>query len=211
MNIGVDLDDVIYDFTGTLQQWLLFRGYPATCPRISWAEPKEWGLNQEQFIQEIVLSINNGGLYYQGDVVDNAKEVLEKLIATNNITIVTSRANFVELPQKVKLGLYQATLNWLQVNKIPYDNIIYIKDKSELIKKFDIFLDDKYTNYLKLKQTNTISLLFNTLRNQQYNVLERIHSWDEFYEICKGLEYEYFLSRSKIYNGLYKEAAKMGV
>ena len=120
------------------------------------------------------------------DVIDGAKEVIEKLKQEGNIIfIITSRDNGdYNYP-------YEMTYEWLNKKGIVFDELILVHTPIEKVKvaqdkHIDIMIDDSITVCEGIIKVGIPAILMDTPYNRNINIL-RANSWREIYEYIKKL------------------------
>lgn len=154
--IGLDIDDVICDFKG---------GY---CDKFGIYECNHWSSHYKtgEHLQEAIKTPE----FYLG---------LKPLIKGEDIPFephcyITSRSIPVEWTEQ-----------WLQNNNFPTKKVYSIgfgQSKVQVAKEsgIDIFVDDKYENFVELNNAGICTFLFDALHNRKYDVgFKRIHSLKE--------------------------------
>lgn len=114
---------------------------------------------------------------------ENAREIIEELIKTNNIYFVTARDKDLKI----------LTYSYLKKNNIPYDDVFVLGThyKVDTAKKLkcDIFIEDCYENALQLSESGFKVLLIDTNYNRKTlneNII-RVFNWNEIHEIVKEI------------------------
>lgn len=114
---------------------------------------------------------------------ENAREIIQELIKTNNIYFVTARDKDLKI----------LTYSYLKKNNIPYDDVFvlgthYKVDTAEKL-KCDVFIEDCYENALQLSESGFKVLLIDTNYNRKTlneNII-RVFNWNEIHEIVKEI------------------------
>lgn len=197
MNIGIDIDGVLADYTDFM--WI---GMPIFCKengvpynpidkpvmsdRITFniskdLEDKFWASDEAKMF------------YFDRPARLYAKEVLEQLRASGHkIYIITSRSEEENplIKEKFGMSLEELTLKWLHTNEIPYDYFFFnSKDKINILKKHNIqyMLDDNPHLVSRLKDNLPECSLFlfdSTINHEIENSdkVKRVYSFMDFYE-----------------------------
>jgi len=145
--ILVDLDNVVYDWTRSMANWLYHNKATTTAPpRLmelynQWAVWEDWGIPKGEFDRWWRLGIEEGAIYGKGPIIPGAREALWRLSdAEWHIHIATSRLTKFGLHDKV----VQNTAQWLRENNIPYRDLSFVDDKTRIMA--DAIVDDKASN-----------------------------------------------------------------
>lgn len=159
--IGLDIDDVLADWIGT---WSKAHGIP---------KPTSW-IFDRYIIDKFDSMKYNGSLdefYLNLPVLTKPED-----IPFEPVCYVTSRP--------VDSSVTEA---WLDKNGFPAAPVCTVGihgSKVECLKKYgvDIFIDDKYENFVELNKAGICTYLFDALHNQRYNVgYKRIKSLKELF------------------------------
>lgn len=182
LDIGVDLDGVLYDFGKAFRGQLHGVGYDTTtmAQPTSWTFYEDWGLTREQFQYEVSRGVDDGYIFAVGDPATGAREVLERLrSAGHRVHIITDRASFGS-PGEAQ----SATVRWLGEHDIPYDSLTFSADKT--VVRTHIMIDDRLENYRALDETACIPILLDQPWNQDPDAL-RVHSLKEFADMVERI------------------------
>ena len=120
-------------------------------------------------------------------VMDNAKEILEKLKDDGNEIFIVSSRN-----EKMMKEPYETTKKWLDGNDISYDELLTnIRYKGPVVeeKKIDLFIDDSIGQCTFIADNNKIPVIMfgKSSNNIEYNGIVRLNSWLEIYNYIKNL------------------------
>lgn len=192
MNIGIDIDDTISNTYETflpymkkfVEQELNRKLDLNLSSKINYYNiVGKYGLSEEEartfWKKYFILIIENViPKKFSVEVINKIKE------KGNKIVLITARFDDELVDVRV------VTEKWLEANKINYDKlIINSQNKLEIAKQenIDIFLDDSIINCEMLKSGNIKTYMFSTENNKYYknDDIEKINSWDEFYEKIK--------------------------
>lgn len=189
MNIGVDLDGVVYQ---TEKMW---RDYAEKYNKliggtlIDDSEARvdaryDWTKEQfDNFVQNLSIEI-----LAKAPIYPNAKEVISKLRENNKVIFITRRG-FDTIGTDSEID---ATLKRLKEDDIEYDKIVFSQDsKVKACKEnnIDIMIDDYYKVIDELMDNGIKCLCFRDKRNKmgKRNVLE-VYTWDEVLEFFENLK-----------------------
>ncbi|MBS3124558.1 hypothetical protein J4437_08085 [Candidatus Woesearchaeota archaeon] len=173
MKIGIDIDGVIRDFFGKTEE-VYFRKYPShKLIRRDVYDISLWfPIGKE--IYKFAFETHAKEIYTQSLLYENALDFMIKLRKNNRVILVTNQ------PEKKLEGL---TKEWLEIKDIPYDELIFTKDKSEFIG--DCLLDDHTANLERVARVgNSKPICFDRPWNQDWKG-PRVKSYDEFLELIK--------------------------
>lgn len=145
MRIGLDLDNVIFNYTHEFKEWCEAVYEQDFSEPLTWEFWMDWGWDEEQFAERHRDFVTAWG-YEDGEIIGGQKT----LDAINwargkghEIIIVTARYTDADQFDEIKAQ----TKVWLRENSIQYDELHFSHDKSGFS---DTFLDDKYETFLKL-------------------------------------------------------------
>lgn len=145
--IIVDLDNVVYDWTGAMARWLADNGAlgmsvgTALALYSQWAVWDDWNIPKGEFIRWWRLGVEAEKIYAQGPLISGARDALWRLSdAEWDIHIATSRLT--------KFGLHDQivsnTAQWLRNENIPYRQLSFTDKKTSIIA--DAIVDDRLDN-----------------------------------------------------------------
>ncbi len=192
MNIGIDIDNVISKFDEALEKEFLkhdkeLRNTGIINPNkhmtegmFDWTDEEIWSFYLEN-IERIVQNL---------DVIDGAKEYIEKLQEDGNtIVIITGRDNGEYSDP------YNMTKKWLKEKEIPYDKLILTKYKGEKTKKciengIDVMIDDSREICKECFQNNITTLIMDKPCNREVKEITRVYNWKEIYEFITNYKKE---------------------
>lgn len=172
MNIGIDLDNTIFD---TNKVFLKYLNEFITNENIDYFDWFNDNILKTKFYKMYLKKIN-----LEADIIDNAKEVINYFKNNDNkIYIITNRNN------KYDEDCLNTIKFLLDKNGINYDDIFMVDDeKVEICKrlKIDYMIDDNKNIYEKLKQNNINVILFD--KDSKYDdKLIKVSNWKQILEI----------------------------
>ena len=183
MKVGVDLDGVVYDFVGSLKNYLVMVGWKTPeeiPPATSWTFYKDWGLTTDEFLDVCADGVDQGFIFRLGPPLPGAVGGMERLQnAGHTLHIVTNRS----------FGSHSVsnTEAWLHDYHIPFDSLTFSDDKT--LVRTDVFIDDYVKNYDELEAANVRSVLFDQPWNRDADKALRVHNWGEFTQLVKVLDH----------------------
>lgn len=177
LDIGVDIDEVMYDFVDSLRRWLILNGHQPHYTRISdkWGFFVDWGLTEAEFAHACHTGVDAGIIFRTGDPAPGTALALTRLLAAGHrIHLVTARA-FGE-PGKCE----ESTRAWLAEHGIPYTTLTFSADKT--VRHTDLFIDDHVLNYKALVAAGVNAYLHTQDWNINFDVPpeQRVASITEF-------------------------------
>jgi len=186
LQIGLDLDGVLYPFVATLRKWMVDEqgclGTEQCPPAVKWEFYEDWGLTSTEFAKELRDSINAGFMFIEGEPVPGSLDVINRLSDQgHHLIAVTSRS--VKGAEK---QVCCATLKWLAHYSIPLEGAVISPDKGIL--PTDLFLDDSPDNYNLLDMgAETMPVLFTQPWNASHPG-RRVEDWAEFYKVVTSID-----------------------
>ncbi|MBR3614794.1 MAG: hypothetical protein IKL55_06420 [Clostridia bacterium] len=191
MNIGIDIDDTISNTYETLLPYLenyikntLGKEFNNQESKIDYYKIQErYGLTQDEenkFWEEYYIKIIES-VIPKPLSVETIKKIREK---GHKIYLVTARF------ENPLVNIVAITEKWLKANSVEYDKlIINSHNKLEIAKQenIDIFLDDSIRNCEMISSGNIKTYMILTPNNGFYEngKIEKVNSWNEFYENIK--------------------------
>lgn len=178
--IGVDLDGCVGDYYDTLRHYVGKKlGIPKNQITDLYPNPKtyemsEWPDFERDFVKYHTDAVSDG-MFRKMKTIPGASEVLWRFNEQgHHLRIITSR--FVSHGQNAKV--IADTAKWLDVNDIPYRDIMFVKRKSDIYA--DVYIDDSPENIQRLKKNHPKSLVI--IFNASYNTKlkgPRANNWAE--------------------------------
>jgi hypothetical protein len=176
MRLGIDIDNVIYDFTGAFARYV--GRDPATIKR--WAFYEDWGHTDEWFLSECRDAIKADKLFRFGDLMDGVKDAFDRILNMGHeIHLVTDRCSLD--PEDTGL-IVNHTEVWLRENELGYHSLHFTGQKDQVAKELelDFFLDDKIENFLMVDPHVRFNYLFTQPWNEHRAETHRIAAWPDF-------------------------------
>lgn len=162
--LGVDLDGVCANFYEGMRpiaaEWL---GVPlSSLPKKVGYGLKEWKLDQAPGGYEDLhkFAVTQRELFARLKPINGAPQVL-RILSKNDIRIriITHRLYIKNFHQKA----VQQTIEWLDNYDIPYWDLCFMKDKTEV--GANLYIDDSPTNIQQLKESNCPTIIFSNSTN----------------------------------------------
>ncbi len=182
MRIGVDVDDVIFDWFGRAHEAsereaiTNGRGRPS-----QWECWLDYGCSKADWLLAMEYATLDGTLY-TGDPIPGAVESLHALRnAGHTLHIVTARGFFVhgDLIRK-------HTVDWLRDHSVPHNTLTFAKDKT--LVRTDVFVDDSWKNVQDLVAAGVPTWMVDAPHNQGVEYAFRVQSVVEFATAILAME-----------------------
>lgn len=185
MNIGIDLDDVVYDTSAEVEKEIEKANNPRLLDfkvQLMRGALSEMPSDIAQFLKDSIISYTSNA-----KPIKNALDTLKKLRDDGHIiTIITARSD------AIRDGVVDTTLKSLKkygIDKgILYDKIIFEgANKGDVCEKekIDIFVDDSPINCMHVRERGINVLAFKsgiTAEAIDQTDLPSVSSWDELYD-----------------------------
>ena len=178
--IGVDLDGVCADFYGRMREiaaeW--FETSIESLPEKVSYGLKEWGIvSKKQYESLHRYALYQRELFRTMPMIPGARKYLRKLSDEGfHIRIVTYRL-YIHYSHA---SAVQQTVAWLDGHGIPYWDLCFMKEKSEV--GADIYVEDSPENIQKLRNKGIRTICFANSTNMDIEP-PRAASWREVYEM----------------------------
>lgn len=185
MDIGLDIDGVIYPFHAVMAEWSSARlGRPLDAVPRSWNYyGDQWGIGSEEFVALWGEGVRAGVIYSHGLPVPGALTAAVLLKRSGHrLHYVTAR----EVPGYVTAPLaWERTARWLMEWGFPVDSLTVTNDKAD--RRTDVFLDDAAHNYDALATAgHPCPVLWSQPHNSGHPG-RRVREWDEFVNLVDDL------------------------
>ncbi len=192
MNIGIDIDDTI---SNTFETFL-----PYMKKFVEQDLNRKLNLNLSSKIdyynitEKYGLSETETRTFWESYYIPMLESVKPKDSAVDVINFLKDNGNrIVLITARIDDEIVDAraiTEKWLEENNIKYDKlIINSHNKLEIAKQenIDIFIDDSIRNCEMVLSGDIKTYMFSTKNNEYYENkdIEKVASWDEFYEKVK--------------------------
>jgi uncharacterized HAD superfamily protein len=179
LDIGVDLDGVVYDFVADLRIWIhTTTGKPLaemTTPT-NWRFFNDWGLSDKEFMSHYASGVNAGHIFRASPPYPGAIENMHALVAQGHrLHIITARI----IPQASQAAARSTEL-WLADYEVPFTSLTITCDKH--LVPTDVFLEDSDPTYDILDAAGSNPWLLDRPYNAHHPG-RRVRSWDEFTQV----------------------------
>lgn len=181
--IGVDLDGVCADFYGRMRQiaaeW--FERPIGELPvEVSYGL-SEWGIrNKSDYDSLHRFAVTQRELFSSMEMIPGARKYLRLLSDEGyRIRIITHRL-FIHYFHATAV---QQTVNWLDSHGIPYWDLCFMKEKSQV--GADIYVEDTPENVMSLREKGLYTICFGNSTNRHV-AAPRAESWQEVYEMVRS-------------------------
>jgi len=180
--VGLDLDGVLYDFSGALRQYLVtqYSWDEKWCTEPTrWEFYEDWGLSLAGFKKICHQAADNRALWNTREplggwpVISELRHLRE---AGHTLHVITNRG-FGTHPGES----HADTAEWLSLWKIPYDTLTFSGDKT--IVHTDFMIEDNVDNYLALEKSGCAAVLINRPWNEYLKSAVRVFSVKEFVDL----------------------------
>lgn len=159
--LGVDLDEVCFNYLGGFREWLIANNHPIPegTPATFSLSDAGWFKDRDEFMELHKQAVEEG-IYTNLPVLDGASENLWDLRENGyEINVITSR--FVVGGQHRKV--LSQTAEALDKANLPYSNIAFLKNKLRFLA--DAYLDDGPHNIQPLREAGRFVIRI----HQEYN------------------------------------------
>lgn len=174
--LAVDLDDTVFKYIDGLKQYLRNSRHPVKrfkTPKTYNLAESGWFTSYDEF-KKLHGEAVEAGLFTELKLIKNARTVLWELQQSGyEINVVTSR--FVNKGQHQTVVSQTAAA--LDNNRIPYDNLLFLADKTRFLA--DAYIDDAPHNIEALTAAGRTVVAFTQPYNQGMDVSLRVSDWNE--------------------------------
>ncbi|MDP8305493.1 MAG: 5'-nucleotidase [Candidatus Chlorobium antarcticum] len=181
--IGVDLDGVCADFYGRMRdiasEWLE-RPLEELPLNVSYGLT-EWGISGEgQYESLHRFAVTQRELFRTMPMIPGARKYLRRLSDEGyRIRIITHRL-FIHF---FHASAVQQTVEWLDSHGIPYWDLCFMKEKSQV--GADIYIEDSPENILQLREAGLHTICFSNSTNRHIPG-PKAATWEEAYTFVKS-------------------------
>ncbi len=185
MKIGIDIDDTVSKTNEKLIEVALeydkkrVKGKGFKNPdAYSFMEMFYWNVVD---VDTFLKTFRSGNYFLELEPLEGAVEYINKLKAEGNeIYFITRRQNSLKMKHMTK--------KWLKKNGFKYDKVFfYIKEKGKFGSELglDLFIDNDEKNVYDALEYGIKAYLMETKYNKEVPDLEKVKSWEEFYNRIK--------------------------
>ena len=179
--LGVDLDGVVADYDGAMRDHVAkFKGIDRASipPTRTWSLAESgWPIDGEaEFLDLHRRAVTDKRMFATMDPIAGASDALRAISdAGVRIRIVTFRL-VVNFHHQIAIA---DTASFLDMHKIPYRDLCFLKDKSALA-DMDLLIDDSPSNIASVRTVNgdDAAMVFDQPYNQEVTGL-RANNWDD--------------------------------
>lgn len=187
MIIAVALDNVVTTYIKTFQTYMAEMLHVPeeeienVLPSDTTPDFENWQHVKEDLYSHQVQAFSKGILKTMG-VADDASDVLWKLSNEgHHIRITTSR--FLQHGQNHKVIAH--TGEWLDRNDIPYRDLVFIHDRTEV--NADVYIEALPVNIKTFEESNRQHIVFNQPYNTEIETSLRAYGWKDVYTIINRI------------------------
>jgi FMN phosphatase YigB (HAD superfamily) len=169
MNIGLDLDGVLYPFTEVIHAFAeKHLGIPLPRNFEKWGFFDDWGMDWPEFLTLMEEGHAAGMVYHEGLITEGAVDVINRLSEHGHeITFITARGTYARA----------TTRAWLDSHGLYHELIMGAEDKGS--HPLDVLLDDGAHNIEAARAAGIRAIVFDQPWNQEVPG-ERVWTWAEF-------------------------------
>lgn len=165
IRIGVDIDDVLFDWYGRAHAACDSAGITGGVEPSTWSPHEEYGCTLQAWL-DVLTAVTLDGSLYGGEPLPGAMDALHALReAGHSIHLVTARG-FLSHGDLIK----QQTIAWISDYAVPHDTLTFSKDKT--IIRTDVFADDSERNIKALTDAGVPCCMIRAAHNQHFK-----HPW----------------------------------
>lgn len=167
--VGLDVDGPLYPVHTALAEMV---GKETTLSH--WNFYKEWGMQESEFDELYADAILNHDLFLRYPISYSVNSTIG-LLKSMGYQIILCTVRGVGLQLKVEEAAQSQTIQWLQENKVPYDEIVFSTDKNDA--NSFCFFDDNVQNYEALERAQRSIPWLYTLPYNESHRGRRVHSF----------------------------------
>lgn len=143
--VGVDIDDVLFDWYGRAHHVCTEAGITNDITPKSWHPFREYGCTDQQWYDALAAATLSGELYL-GPPYDGAVKQVRRLAAAGHTVHIVTARGFLQHGDVIR----KHTIEWLDHWGIEHDTLTFSKDKR--VVPCDWFIDDSLKNYDQLAE-----------------------------------------------------------
>lgn len=186
LDIGIDLDGVMYDFAGSVRNYLVekhdFDAAGLPDPECWDFFITQWGFTADTFRDYVNQGVDEGSIFRWGQVPNAAWQVMHALHNMGHRTHIVTARDYGS-PGAAE----EATKYWLRNNNIRHTSLTFSQDKTAV--PVDVFVDDNVDNYLALEAAGHNPWLYNRPWNQHLEGAQRVYGWNQFMDVIIDLSF----------------------
>lgn len=194
--LGLDIDDTSGKYLKALKQDIIeeeqdkaFAGMSAAeielqFPEMTSYDSFEWSVingDREKFKAYHANAVDKG-IYANIEPFEGVSEKLWKLKKEHDFQIYVITNRFVINGQNAKV--ITDTGLWLDKHNIPYDDIMFTRNKVNIMA--DVYIDDSKHNIMPLREAGRKTITYDRTYNRELPGL-RAHNWDEAYSLLSTM------------------------
>ena len=188
--INIDLDGVVYPWSGVFAQWVQKQEPTRQCPEPTmWNFHEEWGMSCGEWMNSFRRGVEYDCIWVEGRPIFGAVDNLWKLSdAEYHIRLLTNR---LVHPFGHRRAI-AATAAWLDEWNVPYRSFAAISDEDKSHYDAACLVDDNLENVMEfVGTTGHLGILFTTSSNRNgwpvdhSENLVRAESWQDVYDIIR--------------------------
>lgn len=175
LDVGFDMDGVIYDFRQAHSDFEVSRGnLHCSLDRADdhWDYFQGWDMSLDDWLASYAEGVDAGHVLWRGEPMSGAQAAFDAIHSMGHrIHIVTDRSIGTD-PQG-------ATRAWLEASGLTFDTLTFSRDKTTV--STDVFIEDRLENADALNAAGTLCYLINRPWNAQPgDDRPRVDTLDEF-------------------------------
>lgn len=147
VTVAFDCDGVLYDFNGTIREWLAARGWrreDMPDPEVYWL-PDAWRITEPEFFRELDMSVQAGVMFQTGAPFRDGTTMARQIGQSGHHMIVNTARALEGKEQEVE----RATIAWLRSHGV-HPDLLHMSDPADARDKlrahFDVLFDDHSAN-----------------------------------------------------------------
>lgn len=196
--VNVDLDGVVYDFTGAMRSAFAFRGWEGAD---EWPDPHVWQtwdvwpISEKDFYEVLYAEVLDGVMFRDGDLVQGAQEGMHRLSQDGFYIRIVTAKTFRN--QQVTEKARRNVMWFLSENDLPHDELVFSGPMGKGDFRADIVVDDK-PSLDGWVQTGALNLLFDQPWNRTLSTIpdfyerpgwfDRAYSWNDVVELSLNVK-----------------------
>ena len=194
--LGLDIDDTSGKYLKALKQYIIeeeqdkfFAGMTAAeidthFPAMTSYDSFEWTVingDREKFKAYHANAVDRG-IYANIEPFEGLSDAIWKLKQEHDFQIYVITNRFVVNGQNAKV--ITDTGLWLDKNNVPYDDIMFTRNKVNVMA--DVYIDDSKHNIMPLRAAGRKTITYDRTYNRELPGL-RAHNWGEAYDLLSRM------------------------